>query len=553
MPSTPVPSAREPESPAPKRKATRRTLGAALLTLAAAVSAGAVIEPGQLLARLTGVDVRWFWATFALSLLQLALLGLRWSKVANLLGLRVGWLRATSEYALSMVMNQLLPSGYLGDGLRAVRASQNDATKAFGRVLEAIVLDRVSGQFALWTTALVSLVIWPEQLGLERSRLLLLGSSALGLAVLLLIVPAPWNRSRKQTWGWFAGARRVLFTLDGLLVHAPLSFALVFTLLLQLDFAARAVHIVLPWRKLSTTGPLLMAASSLPSLVGGLGVREAASALLFGRAGGSSSDGVAIGLVFGAFALITSLPGLLVLWLNVKTDVAKVTANQRAPLTWSLVHAWAMLLGTLFALWVQSLPVLAIIAGSSILVYIVHSRREWTPVGGFGVANAVTALRAALTLGMLVLHELLGSATLAALACVVLGLDGLDGWLARRHNLSSSFGSVFDIESDSVFVLVLSVLLQSRGLAGPWVLIAGLFRYIYVLAPLFVSTPEREAPRLRLGRLLYTTMVVSFVGALLLPGWSYALAALGTCAVSASFVFAFWLRYAPRKPGDAAS
>ncbi|MDT8410090.1 MAG: CDP-alcohol phosphatidyltransferase family protein [Wenzhouxiangellaceae bacterium] len=103
----------------------------------------------------------------------------------------------------------------------------------------------------------------------------------------------------------------------------------------------------------------------------------------------------------------------------------------------------------------------------------------------FGWPNRVTLLRitlvailaAALLFPELYRHHGL---LMAALAMVVLLLDGVDGWLARALNASSAFGARFDMEADSLLVLVLSIAVFSTGTAGPWVLAIGLLRYLFV-------------------------------------------------------------------------
>lgn len=105
----------------------------------------------------------------------------------------------------------------------------------------------------------------------------------------------------------------------------------------------------------------------------------------------------------------------------------------------------------------------------------------------FGAANTVTLSRIVL---ICLLAALLGTATpdedclwlVAGLATLALGLDGVDGWAARRSGLASRFGARFDMEADAFFVLVLSVLAWQWGKVGPWVLLIGAMRYLYVLA-----------------------------------------------------------------------
>jgi phosphatidylglycerophosphate synthase len=125
-------------------------------------------------------------------------------------------------------------------------------------------------------------------------------------------------------------------------------------------------------------------------------------------------------------------------------------------------------------------------------------------------------------------------------------LDLLDGWLARRRGLTSEFGALFDMETDAFFVLVLALILFSRGIAGAWVIMAGLWRYLYVLAPACFPASGVEDKRSRHGRTLYVLMMVCFLVALAVPpglGWLLALA--GTVAVSVSFLQSFWQLYVP--------
>ena len=118
---------------------------------------------------------------------------------------------------------------------------------------------------------------------------------------------------------------------------------------------------------------------------------------------------------------------------------------------------------------------------------------QHTPHRSFGVANAVTLTRAAvdaLMVGvvteMLLGGSLIADATLSWIlvvtATAALLLDGVDGWAARRTGMASDFGARFDMETDALFLLMLSLLVHVTGKAGIWVLASGLMRYGFVLA-----------------------------------------------------------------------
>jgi phosphatidylglycerophosphate synthase len=127
----------------------------------------------------------------------------------------------------------------------------------------------------------------------------------------------------------------------------------------------------------------------------------------------------------------------------------------------------------------------------------------------FGSANVVTLLRtgiAALVMGLALEALGTGSGLLAnpgeigdlwawavpVGVVVALILDGIDGWLARRGRIASAFGARFDMEADALLVLGLALAVWASGRAGPWVLIAGALRYVFLLSA--VIWPTLAAP-----------------------------------------------------------
>ena len=103
-----------------------------------------------------------------------------------------------------------------------------------------------------------------------------------------------------------------------------------------------------------------------------------------------------------------------------------------------------------------------------------------------GPADLVTLARSVLVGGVtgLVADALVTGAThaaiLASLAAVALLLDAVDGRVARRTGTAKPLGARFDMEVDSFLVLVLSVYVATE--LGPWVLVIGAMRYVFVAA-----------------------------------------------------------------------
>ena len=152
------------------------------------------------------------------------------------------------------------------------------------------------------------------------------------------------------------------------------------------------------------------------------------------------------------------------------------------------------------------------------------------------LANAVTALRLAAVLGLAAAPALLSARSAAAFVTGVLLLDGLDGWLARQRGDASAVGARFDMETDALFVLVLTLRLWLVEGYAPWVFFAGALRYGYVLALWLAPALGHEARRSSFGRYAFVTLMVGLTAGLLLRGgWGNACVALGTLAVSVSF------------------
>jgi phosphatidylglycerophosphate synthase len=102
-----------------------------------------------------------------------------------------------------------------------------------------------------------------------------------------------------------------------------------------------------------------------------------------------------------------------------------------------------------------------------------------------GAANRVTLARAALV----------GSVTafvvdsfwrpvpvvlFVVIAAVALIGDAIDGQIARRTGCATSLGARFDMEVDAFLILVLSVFVGH--FLGPWVILMGAMRYVFVAA-----------------------------------------------------------------------
>jgi phosphatidylglycerophosphate synthase len=212
-------------------------------------------------------------------------------------------------------------------------------------------------------------------------------------------------------------------------------------------------------------------------------------------------------------------------------------SEKQLPLAaWSRAQALAMGASVLACAWLRAAWPVVVLALPSLLGLLWLGRGAFTPSGRFGTANAVTALRALLILGLVAPPSALPPLLALTLVGVVLLLDLLDGALARRLGDASLFGAHFDMETDALLVLVLTLRLWLGDGFGAWVLVSGLLRYAYVLWLWLWPGSGREAPRSRLGRSAFALLMCGLSSGLVLRGaWGAALVCAGTLVVSASF------------------
>lgn len=159
-----------------------------------------------------------------------------------------------------------------------------------------------------------------------------------------------------------------------------------------------------------------------------------------------------------------------------------------------------------------------------------------------GPANRITLARAVLV-GLLA--AFLGEPTAEAFSVALVlgaglafGLDWVDGRVARSTGSASPFGARLDMELDALTVLALSALAWQLDRAGPWVLLSGALRYLFVGGSFvwpWLAAPLPPAPR----RAWICGVQVGLLVLCLAPwpvAWlSTAMAAIGVVALTGSF------------------
>lgn len=178
-------------------------------------------------------------------------------------------------------------------------------------------------------------------------------------------------------------------------------------------------------------------------------------------------------------------------------------------------------------------------AGGALMLLALPGSHRFVRVGA---ANQVTLIRGALVALLAGLFGEHGTPAIATAAVLVASgamvLDGVDGRVARRSGMASTFGARFDMETDAVFVAVLAVLAWQFGKAGAWVLLSGLMRYLFAALVAIVPRLQRPVPstfRAKSIAVVQMTALIVALAPLCRPAVSAWIAASGLFALVLSF------------------
>lgn len=139
--------------------------------------------------------------------------------------------------------------------------------------------------------------------------------------------------------------------------------------------------------------------------------------------------------------------------------------------------------------------------------------RRGYPHQMLGLGNLTTVFR--MTMVSALLAPIAGVAmpwAVVVVATLALVLDGVDGYLARRAGLVSSFGGDLDMEIDSILALILALNVWVAGIAGPWIILLGLPRYLFMVAAKLMPWLDRPLPPSLSRRVICVVQVASIIG-----------------------------------------
>ena len=259
----------------------------------------------------------------------------RWCLVARGLGLRLSLRGAVADYYKALFINAALPGGVLGDVDRAVQHGREEGD--VGRSVRAVVLERTAGQVVLLSVGVAVLLTVPSpvlsHLQDNARGLAVAAVTATGLAALLVFAV---GRLRSGASRWARAARTgVSEVRAGLLARRNWPGIMVASTIVLAGHlatflvAARAAGSDIPVLRLAPLMLLALLAMAVPLNIGGWGPREGVTAWAFGAAGLSATQGLTIAVIYGVFAFVAALPGLVVI-VTRAVATARVRARARA-------------------------------------------------------------------------------------------------------------------------------------------------------------------------------------------------------------------------------
>ena len=181
-------------------------------------------------------------------------------------------------------------------------------------------------------------------------------------------------------------------------------------------------------------------------------------------------------------------------------------------LKWSRYNALGVGLSLLISLYTRNTLLIALFGMISFGLYILINREtlgRLKPFGGY--ANRITFLRFLLLCTVMLFWQLIPDVVSIVLLVLFVSLDGVDGWLARKHNQTTHFGQYFDMEIDALFVLFASLMLYFKDLAIFWILLPGALRYIFVLFTWLMGPSKEKEDRTSYGAIIAVSFFISIL------------------------------------------
>jgi glycosyltransferase 2 family protein len=187
---------------APKRGSGR--LGLALkLGITVAVSAYVLWQAGiaDALRTLAGADWRWVALAAVTAVIAMTINVKRWQVMLAGQGDNASLVTLIRLYLIAMFFNNVLPSRFAGDLVRAYGASINVTSKT--RSAAAVIVERLIGAISVLLLGVIAVIVSPSVFPWQLTQVLVVGLVIGVLVVGLVMIRTPWHGSARHLVSFF--------------------------------------------------------------------------------------------------------------------------------------------------------------------------------------------------------------------------------------------------------------------------------------------------------------------------------------------------------------
>jgi uncharacterized protein (TIRG00374 family) len=277
------------------------------------------VDLGQTLEHLAHMDWLPFLAAMVLYLAGVLVRAYRWGVLVWALGIQVSWWRLVALYFVGAFFSQFLPTGVGGDAIRIYELAHD--SKQTASAISSVVVDRFLGLFFLFAMALVALAVGfkivPPQV-----RILITAVFAVSVIGVVLLLQRTWI----ERWGRRLGVDRLVGRIkilrelyESLHLYGPVTLlkasvaSIIFNLMLIVGYYLLGLAVGIDqsiWTYFLFV-PIISALLLVPS-VGGFGIREGGTILLFAQVGVDEAHALALAAAYDIGVLLTGLIGVVI-------------------------------------------------------------------------------------------------------------------------------------------------------------------------------------------------------------------------------------------------
>ena len=247
-----------------------------------------------------------------LSILQYLLSAWRWHFIALNTKSKIDYQDAIKFYYISGFLNNILPTGILGDIYRTMNIKVNNEKGNILKSFQSVIFERLSGQVSLLVTFILSLAF----LFFMNKKYEAFFYTLTLIIILILLTKLFFKYNLKSK---YINNFKYIFSGKLFYKHFFLSLIIVITYITTYIICALALELNIDIISFFVFAPLVLFSMTLPVSIGGWGIRETAALVVSFLLGLSVSASITVAIVYGLTNLICSVPGLYFL-INKKSN-----------------------------------------------------------------------------------------------------------------------------------------------------------------------------------------------------------------------------------------